>query len=61
MEESGPSIERKILACLFRDLIGPRIEVSAAGVSWPGSRWAIEELGFNAAFIALVGILLIVG
>jgi hypothetical protein len=60
MEESGPSIERKILACLLRVLIGPRIEVSAAGVSWPGSLWGIEEPNSGAAFIALVGILLVV-
>jgi hypothetical protein len=60
MEESGPSIDRKMLACLLRVLIGPRIEVSAAGVPWPNSRWGIEGLGFDAAFTALVGILLVV-
>ncbi len=33
IDDSGASINRRILGCLFRILIGPKMEVSAVGIS----------------------------
>jgi hypothetical protein len=52
--DSAESSERRILACLFRILIGPKIEVSPAGVPWVCSLETIDEFGPDGEGFVLV-------
>jgi hypothetical protein len=52
---SGPSIDCRILGCLFRILTGPRIDLSAAGVCWVRNREVTEDVSPSGVDLALGG------